>query len=113
MDENNLTNNFNEGGPSQKTGSGALVGTIIIIILLAVGAYYLWITRNSDTDNPPPLILGNDIVDSSVSDINAGLPPQSESDEADAISADLKAMNIDEFSAQNTGSVSAYEAGVQ
>ena len=114
MEENSPTSNLNTEGQIQKPGSGALVGTVIIIILLAIGAYYSWATRNSNNDNPPPLILGNDIVDNGTSsDITAGLPPQSESDEADAISADLEAMNMETFSAQNTESTQSYEASVQ
>lgn len=113
MDELDTSTDPNEKIEPIKAGSGALVGTIIVIILLAIGAYYLWTTRNSANENPPPLILGNDVVDAGPSDTRAGVPPQSVSDEEGAISADIEAMNMSEFESQNTESSQSYEASVR
>ncbi|OGG71155.1 hypothetical protein A3F27_01915 [Candidatus Kaiserbacteria bacterium RIFCSPHIGHO2_12_FULL_53_13] len=114
MDQENKENKM----PVQKpegSGTGALVGAVIIIILLAVGAFYFWGAKlNQGNDNPLPLILGNDSAsDEPSSDASAGLPPQGNSDDADAIIADLEAMNTDQLDAQTASSVEAFGAGVQ
>lgn len=99
---------------SQKTGPGAIVGAIIIIILLALGAFYLWSARGNPADNPPPLILGNETADANASsDIASGLPPQQTSDDEAAINSDIQAMNIDQFNAQNDASLQTYGTATQ
>lgn len=54
-----------EGGPpAQKTAIGPIVGVIIIVALLIIGALYFW-GAHLDATNPEnnlPLILGNDSV---------------------------------------------------
>lgn len=57
-------------------GKGALIGTIIVIIILAIGGYYLW--KQS----------GASIVS-----------PETASDELNAIEADLTAAELDTFDA--------------
>lgn len=120
MDQYNPINSAGREGQGSinksETNTGALVGAVIIIILLAVGAFYFWGARlNKASDaNPPPLILGNDAVGlDAASDAGAGLPPQGTSDEAGDISADLEAMNIGQLDAQTSNSLQSFEAGTQ
>lgn len=103
------------GDSSPKSGMGALVGAVIIILLLAFGAFYFWGAKlNSGSTNPPPLILGNETASAVISsDSSIGLPAQGNSDEAAAISADVQAMNIDLLSAQNTGSLQSFGVSTQ
>lgn len=108
MDENNQTNNQGsvpQGMPlqeNQHSGTGSLVGAIIIILLLAFGAFYFWGAKlNTGSNNPPPLILG----DEAASDESSGLPLQQTSDETAAIEADLQAMNIDALNAQTANNL--------
>ncbi|MDO8576117.1 MAG: hypothetical protein Q7R90_02275 [bacterium] len=53
-----------EGGPpAQKTPIGPIVGIVIIVALLILGALYFWGAHLNARDNPEnnlPLILGND-----------------------------------------------------
>jgi hypothetical protein len=47
--------------PKKKSGAGATVGTIIIVILMIFGALYFWgasLNANS-RNNQPPLIPGD------------------------------------------------------
>lgn len=85
-------------------GVGAAVGTIIIILLLALGAFYFWGARlNEMEDNAPPYILGNEST-SGGSDADAGLPAQSSSDDPDDIYADINAMNMQQLESANQNS---------
>lgn len=121
MEEYNLLNNTAPNQPTQPVppkarsgGTGSIVGAIIIIILLALGALYFWGARLNQKDtNPPPLILGNETTESTVSDSTAGLPPQQTSDSAEAINADIQAMNLDALSTQTASSLQAYQAATQ
>lgn len=116
MDENNQMNN--QGTVSgerlslqnKSAGTGSLVGAVIIILLLAFGAFYFWGAKlNQGDDNPPPLILG----DETASDESSGLPPQQASDETAAIEADLQAMNIDTLSAQTANNLQGFQGSAQ
>jgi len=42
--------------PARKSGAGAFVGIIIIIVLMAVGGLYFWGARLNQQQNPPPYI---------------------------------------------------------
>lgn len=87
-------------GQESPSGAGPFVGAVIIILLLALGAFYFWNSKLSEVNNnPPPLILGNDSADAGASsDLGAGLPPQGDSDTLESINADIEAMNIEQFS---------------
>ena len=39
---------------------GPVIGTAIILVLLILGGLYFWGAHLNRTQNPPPLILGND-----------------------------------------------------
>ena len=46
---------------TEEEGVGPLVGIIIILVLLAFGAFYFWGARlNNPSRNPPPYIIGNE-----------------------------------------------------
>ena len=118
MDEDNREQQppiMNNEEPAEKAGIGALVGTLIIILLLALGAFYFWGSRlNTGNENPPPLILGNDEASAiPESDSSAGLPSQQESDDADAISADIEAMNMQQLESETANSQQSFGAEVQ
>ncbi|MDO8514513.1 MAG: hypothetical protein Q7S50_03155 [bacterium] len=52
-----------EGGPpAHKSSTGPIVGTIIIVVLLVVGALYFWGAQlnQRDAEDQLPLIPGND-----------------------------------------------------
>ena len=115
-------NSVNGGGaglrvPPQKpesSGTGALVGALIIVILLAFGAFYFWgATLNKTNSNPPPLILGNETASVEASDPASGLPAQQTSDDPAAISADLQAMDINQLSTQINNNLQSFSATAQ
>jgi hypothetical protein len=115
MDDLNATSNAPQNQPEESTGhsgAGSIVGTIIIILLLAVGAFYFWGAKlNKIDDSPPPLILGNETTESlpvPSSDVTSGLPPQQTSDDSEAIMADINAMNLDQLDAQTDASLQTY-----
>ena len=114
MDQNNLNNNAEQVSP-QKSGTGAIAGAVVIILLLALGAFYFWGTKlNLPDTNPPPVILSNETASALISsDTSAGLPPQGTSDDVDAISADLQAMNIDQLNSENSVTVQTFGTIVQ
>ena len=96
----------------KKSGVGAVVGTIIIILLLALGALYFWGARlNEKTDNPPPYILGSESEPQS--DAAAGLPAQSASDKAADIYADLQAMDMDQLEFETVSSQQSFNSEIQ
>ena len=114
MDQENLNANNSEQSSDSKSGFGALVGAIIIIILLALGAFYFWGAKLNTVENPPPLILGNDTASADISsDTSAGFPPQQTSDEADAIEADLQAMDLSVMDTQANVNMTAFAAETQ
>lgn len=96
----------------KKSSVGAVIGTVIVILLLILGALYFWGARlNEKSDNPPPYILGAE--SSGESDTAAGLPPQGSSDEAADIDADIQAMNMSQFEAETQNSQAAFNAEAQ
>ncbi len=119
MDEYNKVNDMGQTSPptqpEKSSGAGSIIGAVIIIVLLAIGAFYFWGAKlNERNDNPPPLILGNETADTDLaSDTAAGLPPQQASDDTAAINADIQAMNIDALGAQTASSLEAYDAATQ
>ena len=70
--------------PKGESGVGALIGSIIVIILLIIGTIYLWnnkIINNSQTDNPGDIIQTEE--------------PLSDSNEVTALEKDLDQTIID------------------
>ena len=62
--------------PEQKS-NGALVGLIIIVIILAIGAIYIWVSNKNATEKIPPVDQSNVVTDQDSADLNAlGLEAQ-------------------------------------
>lgn len=104
----------------KRSSVGPLAGIIIIVILIAAGALYFWgaYLNNQGEQNPPPLLLGDESGGTMMegqsgasmeSDAEAGLPPQSSSDDVSSIEADLNAMSFDTLEAENEASASAVQ----
>ncbi len=92
--------------PTQAPAShamGPLIGTLIILIVLALGGLYAWNMQASMPENEPlPLILSDDDRE--------GLPPTSSSDEVTDIEADISATDLDAFEAQIDADLKAAES---
>jgi len=67
--------------PEQKTNNGALIGSIIIIVILIIGGIYLW--KAGTKENPAPLsnTEGNETVN--------------QQDNTNSIETDLNDINLD------------------
>lgn len=119
MDDFNAAKDATQNQPEKSVahsgGVGSIIGAIIIIILLAVGAFYFWGARLNEADNnPPPLILGNDPKSAeSSSDAEAGFPPQGDSDAAESIEAEIQGMDLNQFDAQIDKSLQEFGQGAQ
>ena len=79
MEENNTTNGANQNQPvkpaARTGGVGSIIGAAIIILLLSAGAFYFWCARlNQRSDNPPPLILGNETSSPATQTAGAATP---------------------------------------
>jgi uncharacterized protein HemX len=75
--------------PSHEGGRGALIGTIIIIVLLVVAGGYVWFTREPmASQNPDETILN--MPDETLNSLNQ----QTSSDELNAIEADLNNTDL-------------------
>lgn len=91
-----------------KSSVGALAGAAIIILLLVAGGLYYWGAVLSTIPEPEavPYIPSNDTsgsVNTTIeADANVGLPPQSTSDDAAAIEADLNAMDLNSIDSANS-----------
>ncbi|TSC86950.1 MAG: hypothetical protein G01um10148_55 [Parcubacteria group bacterium Gr01-1014_8] len=72
----------------EKSSIGPLIGTLIIVLIIAAGGLYFWGAKlnSMNSNNLPPLILGDD---------SAGLPPTSSSDSVAAIEMDVSATDMD------------------
>jgi len=93
--------------PSPKPSSaGPVIGTIIVISLLALGALYFWGARLNGVPEELPLIPGDD------ASAESWAPQQSSSDEAAAIEADLNATNMTEFEQQMDADLNATESSL-
>ncbi|MBP9771559.1 MAG: hypothetical protein KBD16_01400 [Candidatus Pacebacteria bacterium] len=84
-----MDTNSNLPVPSQ----GPVVGIIVVIIVLIVGAFYFF-TRLSNVDTVPP----TDITGSTSDDVS--FAPTSPSDEPDAIENDLNAEDFSDIDAE-------------
>lgn len=87
---------------------GALIGSIIIVIILIIGGFYLWSTKVTPVIEQPMMEQGmpanNMVNDGTVSGDQASNEPDAvlnqmaavgTSDDTAAIDADLKATNLD------------------
>jgi len=87
-----------------KSSVGPLAGAVIVILLLVAGGLYFWGAQLNKQEEVLPFIPSDDSAEdtSTNSDLSAGLPEQSSSDEVSSIEADANAMNIDQFNSQNS-----------
>lgn len=94
--------------PAPKPSSaGPIIGAIIVIIVLGLGALYFWGARlNERAPDDLPLIPGDETAEES------WMPPSSNSDEAEAIQAELEATNMSDFEAQMNADLNATESSL-
>lgn len=98
----------------QKTAIGPIVGAIVVIFILAAGGLYFWGAQLNRNGDPVPYIPSDETVPAAGdSDTTSGLPPQSSSDEATAIAADLEAMNFNQFESQTETDVQNFDSETQ
>ena len=91
--------------PHKSSSAGPIIGTTIVIALLALGALYFWGARLSErTQKELPFIPGDD------TSAESWAPQSSSSDEATAIEADLNATNMNEFEQRMNADLSAAES---
>ena len=84
MDDQNNVNV--EGSAPSGTSAGPVIGIIVILVIIILGGLYFWGQRESDDT------ILNDTLDT----INL----QSDSDEVDAIEADLNATDIENLDSE-------------
>lgn len=93
--------------PQKPSSAGPIIGTTIVIVLLALGALYFWGARlNERVPEELPFIPGDD------SSAQSWAPQSSSSDEASAIEADLNATNMTEFEQQMNADLRATESNL-
>ena len=87
---NNLNNTNIPENPNTPTENGSsigpIVGTIVILLIIVLGAFYFWGERKSSTPN----------VDNTVQDIKM----QDKSDDTSSIEADLQSTDVESVDAQ-------------
>ena len=87
---NNLNNTNIPENPNIPTENGSsigpIVGTIVILLIIVLGAFYFWGERKSSTPN----------VDNTVQDIKM----QDKSDDTSSIEADLQSTDVESVDAQ-------------
>lgn len=72
---------------------GPIIGTIIVIALLALGGWYFWSVLKERPGAELPFIQG----DVTAGEEESWAPPTSSSDDAATIEAELEAMNMSNF----------------
>ncbi len=83
--------------------SGALIGTVIIIVVLILGGLYLWNNKMQEEQidrmlEDGPMIEGGEMMPAADADAaTAALSQQGTSDETADIEADLNATNFNEM----------------
>ena len=88
-----------------KSSIGPVAGAVIVILLLVAGGLYFWGAQLNKQAEVLPFIPSNDTAQQeevATSDLSAGLPSQSSSDDVSSIEADANAMNMDQMNAQNS-----------
>lgn len=99
--------------PVEEKSMGALVGSIIIVIILIVGGFYLWSTKVTPVVEPPIMEQGTPVINGTAPEMTAEeqalnqpdpvlsqMAVVATSDEVTAIDADLKATNLDGMDAE-------------
>ncbi|RJR12778.1 hypothetical protein C4585_03225 [Candidatus Parcubacteria bacterium] len=105
MDQAPYTPPQNPTSPApEKSSAGPIIGAVIVIVILALGALYFWGAQLNEAPEELPLIPG---------DAPTGeewAPSGSGSDEAAAIESDLDATDMAAFEAQMEADLRAIEA---
>jgi len=98
---------------TEKASAGPIVGAIIVIIVLALGALYFWGAQLNQTPDQLPLIQDDSSanVQQDVSN-EAWIPPSSNSDDAAAIEAELQATDMSGFEQNMSADANAVSAGI-
>lgn len=89
----------------EKSSAGPVIGAIIVIVILALGALYFWGAQLNQKPDALPFIPDDNTGES-------WLPPTSHSDETAAIQSDLDATNMAEFEAQMRSDMEAIETSL-
>ena len=76
--------------PQKESGIGALIGTILIIVILLAGAFYFWYQNRQTLET-----LGTPEAITAGESASTDNPPLSESDDADSIERDLNNTTIE------------------
>ena len=99
MDEQNQENivaeKVTEITSPEKKQTGSIIGSIIVIIVIIVGGLYFWGTKSDDVPEVPPTDLEPTEEVPMADPIGDALRKAAESDDLNAIEADLNATNID------------------
>lgn len=88
-------------GGEKSSGMGPLIGSIIILIILIAGGFYLW--NKEVAEDEMMMEDGTMMVEDMMMEEDAqteALESQSTSDETGAIEADLEATNMNELDAE-------------
>jgi len=92
--------------PAPANSPGPIIGAVIVIVVLALGALYFWGARlNQEAPDELPFIPGDGTTES-------WMPPSSNSDEAATIEAELQATDMTGFEQQMNADLEATEAGL-
>lgn len=87
----------------QSSSAGPVIGIVIVIVLLALGALYFWGAQLNQTPQELPFILGDEVAS------EAWIPETSSSDEATDIQAEFDATDIVDFEQQMEADLDAIE----
>jgi uncharacterized protein HemX len=96
--------------PPVQNGNGPLIGIIIIVLVLAAGAFYLYMNsqwyQSDDSNSPSAVAPANNETANPIDAVTEALKKTSSSDSASAIEADLKATQTGNMDADlsQTGS---------
>lgn len=104
------TNIYGNGSSSGASSVGPVIGTIIIIALLALGALYFWGARLNRNTDVAPYILDREYTVSP--ETEGWMSDFSASDEANAIEKDLQAFNADTLQGKIDSDLNLVGAGL-
>lgn len=94
-------------GTATSSSKGPVVGIVIVVALLVIGALYFWGARLNEQQTPTPYIPGDTAAPE-----QAWLPPENTSDEAAAIEADLTATDMNSFDASMKADAAAAASSI-
>ena len=92
--------------PPSQSSSGPLVGIVIVIALLALGAFYFW-QQSAQSGTPEMSYIPGDDASS-----ESWVPAGTGSDDAAALEAELEATNMAEFEALMNADANASESSL-